>query len=117
VTLHDGREVRIVVRFGEPSPPEALPNSADVILHALGDDLDDAVAVAEALQDVLLLGEATQRQYAEAAANLDETVAAVEVAARPSASGEAAVPRREGPGGLARRVPRAGRGPWSWAAR
>ena len=50
VTLHDGREVRIVVRFGEPSPPEALPNSADVILHALGDDLHDAVAVAEALQ-------------------------------------------------------------------
>ena len=80
VTLHDGREVRIVVRFGEPSPPEALPNSADVILHALGDDLDDAVAVAEALQDVLLLGEATQRQYAEAAANLDVTVAAVEAA-------------------------------------
>jgi len=80
VTLRDGREVRMVVRFGEPSPPEALPISADVILHAVGDDLDDAVAVAEALQELLHLGETTQRQYAEAAARLDETVADVEAA-------------------------------------
>jgi hypothetical protein len=80
VTLASGREVRILVRFGEPTPPDALPLSADVILHAVGDDADDAVAVAEAIENLLHIGEAEQRQSAAAAARLDETVVVVEAA-------------------------------------
>jgi len=79
VTLPSGREQRLVIRVGGPPLSDnAIPYGADAVLRIVDGDLHDAVALAEVIQDLLFLGEATQRQSAEA--RLDETVADVEAA-------------------------------------
>jgi hypothetical protein len=70
----------VTVVITDDDETQAIPITADAILSAVGGDLDDAVAVAVAIENLLLLGEATQRAGVEAAARLDETVAAVETA-------------------------------------
>ena len=84
VRLPSGRELRIVLTLGGPTPDDAIPHrdAAAAIFLMVDEDTADAEAVGQALLDLLHAGEAAQRESAASAARLAATVAEVAAAAR-----------------------------------
>lgn len=66
------RSVLVVVDYSDD--PAAQPSRADVLLRVCRDKLDDAIAVGEAIIDLLHAGETAQWAASRPAAGLDAAI-------------------------------------------